>query len=101
MYEPGDYFYSSAPSDVSSDITIDIDTTLEHEEEPPPAPGHHGHHPGHHHGAAPTLAVVTPPPPPRHHHHQPQARVSLSDRITRKLFRKKRKEMLRGGNLDR
>ena len=96
MYEPGDYFYSSAPSDVSSDITIDIDTTLEQEEEPPPAPGHHH---GHHHGAAPTLAVVTPPPPPRHH--QPQARVSLSDRITRKLFRKKRKEMLRGGNLDR
>ena len=45
MYEPGDYFYSSAPSDVSSDITIDIDTTLEQEEEPPPAPGHHGHHP--------------------------------------------------------
>ena len=97
MYEPGDYFYSSAPSDVSSDITIDIDTTLEHEEEPPGASGHHGHH----HGAAPTLAVVTPPPAPRHHQPQPQARVSLSDRITRKLFRKKRKEMLRGGNLDR
>ena len=101
MYEPGDYFYSSAPSDVSSDITIDIDTTLEHEEEPPGASGHHGHQHGHQHGAAPTLAAVTPPPAPRHHQPQAQARVSLSDRITRKLFRKKRKEMLRGGNLDR
>lgn len=76
----GDYFHSSAPSDVSSDITIEI------------APGTE---------SDPELASVggrgrSPHPQSYQRQHQP----SLGDRITRKLFRKKRKEMP-GGNLDR
>lgn len=78
-----DYFYSSAPSDVSSDITINIAT--EHEEEGYQSPIR-----------GPSLDYWTQQEGDSPG--QSSERASLSDRITRKLFRKKGKEMLGGKN---
>ena len=76
-----DYFYSSAPSDISSDITIHLPDHADDDVSIEPCPDH-GHDRHHRHAAV---------------HSQSS---SLSDKIARKLFRKKRKEML-GGNYDR
>ena len=79
-----DYFYSSAPSDISSDITINITTEHEEDEHQSPVRG-------------PSLDYWTQQDrdSPGQSSHE---RASLSDRITRKLFRKKGKEMLGGKN---
>lgn len=86
-----DYFYSSAPSDISSDITINLPDQADDDVSIEPC-GDHRHMPSnlgdHFHDRQPRHAAV---------HSQSS---SLSDKIARKLFRKKRKEML-GGNYDR
>ena len=91
-----DYFYSSAPSDISSDITINITENGDDEVSVAPSLDHHysdrpqqRHVPHHCHSDLRQCGTGSQP-----------SSVSLSDKIARKLFRKKRKEML-GGNNDR
>ena len=78
-----DYFYSSAPSDVSSDITINIENNEDGVTEDGDVEGATNQHYVQHTERFMFLAAG----------HDKQ---SFSDKITRKLFRKKRKEMLEG-----
>ena len=91
MYE-GDYFYSSAPSDISSDITIEIGQGAE--SDPDLASGRGSRSGPRSRSPHPQSYQSVIRPGPR------QQQPSLGDKITRKLFRKKRKEMP-GANLDR
>ena len=92
MYE-GDYFYSSAPSDISSDITIEIGGQGA-ESDPDLASGRGSRSGPRSRSPHPQSYQSVTRPGPR------QQQPSLGDKITRKLFRKKRKEMP-GANLDR
>ena len=91
MYE-GDYFYSSAPSDISSDITIEIAQGAESDPDLTSVGGR---------GSRAGPRSRSPHPQRYQSVTRPrQQQPSLGDKITRKLFRKKRKEMP-GANLDR
>ena len=91
MYE-GDYFYSSAPSDISSDITIEIAQGAESDPDLASVGGR---------GSRAGPRSRSPHPQSYQSVTRPrQQQPSLGDKITRKLFRKKRKEMP-GANLDR
>lgn len=92
MYE-GDYFYSSAPSDISSDITIEIAQGAESDPDLASLAGR-GLRGGPRSRSPHPQSYQSLRPGPR------QQQPSLGDKITRKLFRKKRKEMP-GANLDR
>ena len=92
MYE-GDYFYSSAPSDISSDITIEISQGAESDQDLASLGGR-GLRAGPRSRSPHPQSYQSVRPGPR------RQQPSLGDKITRKLFRKKRKEMP-GANLDR
>ena len=92
MYE-GDYFYSSAPSDISSDITIEIAQGAESDPDLASVGGRGSR-------GGPRSRSPHPQSYQSVRPGQRQQQPSLGDKITRKLFRKKRKEMP-GANLDR
>ena len=80
-----EYFYSSAPSDISSDITINIADNNDDDIEQDRDERHSAT------GGGRFMFLDSG---------QSRSSNSLSDKITRKLFKKKRREMLHG-NLNR